>query len=63
MDSEITAKEVREAIWHPAADKAPGTSGIPNRFLRAVHAEMGETFRRVFWTVDTTQGNSVKRTQ
>jgi hypothetical protein len=47
MDSEVTAKEVREAIWHPAADKALSISGIPNRFLRAVHTEMEETFRRV----------------
>ncbi len=32
----LSNKEVREAIWHPAADKAPGITGIPNRFLRTV---------------------------
>jgi hypothetical protein len=45
MDSDIT---IRDAIWHPAAEKALEIPGIPNRFLRAVSAEIGETFREVF---------------
>ena len=32
----IGRDEVMKAITHPAADKAPGVSGIPNRFLRCV---------------------------
>lgn len=47
-NSQITEKEVKEAIWHPGADKAPGISGIPNRFLRAVCTEMLGTFKRIF---------------
>ena len=30
----VTRDEVKKAIWNPAADKAPGRTGIPNRFLR-----------------------------
>jgi len=36
IGEEVTTREVFKAIWHPAADKAPGITGIPNRFLRVM---------------------------
>lgn len=48
MEDQITEKEVLEAIWHPAADKAPGISGIPNRFLRKVAKPMLRAFVHLF---------------
>ncbi len=35
----VTTREVSKAIWNPAADKAPGRTGIPNRFLRLLTGE------------------------
>jgi len=32
--SQVQRAEINKAIWHPAPDKAPGITKIPNRFLR-----------------------------
>ncbi len=35
----VITREVSKAIWNPAADKALGRTGIPNRFLRLLTGE------------------------
>lgn len=40
-DEGIITEEVRKVIRRPAADKALGPSGIPNRFLTAITPEEG----------------------
>ena len=44
----IGRDEVMKAITHPAADKAPGVSGIPNRFLRCVAPQIIDSLTRLF---------------
>ena len=44
----IDVNETRKAIFHPAADKAPGISGIPNRFLRALSDALLKAITRLF---------------
>ena len=44
----IEEKEVAKAIRRPAPDKAPGISGIPNRFLRAVLPNLGGCITHLF---------------
>ena len=48
MPIELSDTEVWKAIHHPAADKAPGISGLPNRFLRVVCAKLLGSIRRLF---------------
>lgn len=47
MEAELT-EEVRQAIWKPRRDKAPGANGIPNRFLRVVYEGLKEQIRHLF---------------
>ena len=44
----ISRDEVMKAITHPAVDKAPGVSGIPNRFLRCVAPHIIDSLTRLF---------------
>ena len=44
----IEEKEIAKAIRRPAPDKAPGISGIPNRFLRAVLPNLGGCITHLF---------------
>ena len=48
MDSRLTEKEVRTAIFRPKQDKAPGIDGMPNRFLRMVAGELLPQLTRLF---------------
>ncbi len=48
VDEELTNEEVREAIWRPRQDKAPGVNGIPNRLLRAVYEALKGQIRHLF---------------
>ena len=48
MGDKISSDEVLKAITHPAADKAPGVSGIPNRFLRCVASHILVSLTRLF---------------
>ena len=44
----ISSNEVIKAITYPAADKAPGVLGIPNRFLRCVAPHIIDSLTRLF---------------
>ena len=44
----ISRDEVIKAIIYPVADKAPGVSGIPNRFLRCVALYIIDSLTRLF---------------
>ncbi len=48
IGDKISSDEVLKAITHPAADKAPGVSGIPNRFLRCVAPHILDSLTRLF---------------
>lgn len=48
MGDRISSDEVMKAITHPVADKAPGVSGIPNRFLRCVAPHIIDSLTRLF---------------
>jgi len=45
---EITAEEIRFAIYKPAQDKAPGPDGIPHRILRLLSGPLSEPLRLLF---------------
>ena len=44
----ISRDEVIKAIIYPVADKAPGVSGIPNRFLRCIALYIIDSLTRLF---------------
>ena len=44
----LTEREVREAIFRPKQDKAPGLDGMPNRFLRIAAGEILPQLTRLF---------------
>ena len=48
MIREIDKHEVIKAVRHPAADKAPGISGVPNRLLRHVVSPMALSITKLF---------------
>ena len=45
---DITPDELREAVFKPAEDKAPGPDGIPHRILRLLYEDMGDRLRELF---------------
>lgn len=48
MENPITFEEIYNAIYHSAKDKAPGITGVPNRFLRTIIRPMGDSLTRLF---------------
>ena len=48
MGDKISSDEVLKAITYPVADKAPGVSGILNRFLRCVAPHILDSLTRLF---------------
>ena len=44
----ISKDEVIKVINYPVANKAPGVSGIPNRFLRSVAPQVIDSLTRLF---------------
>ena len=48
MGDRISSDEVMKAIMYSVADKAPGVSGIPNRFLRYVAPYIIDSLTRLF---------------
>ena len=48
IEDSISKDEVMKAINHPVANKAPGVSGIPNRFLRSVAPQVVDSLTRLF---------------
>ena len=48
MEDSISKDEVIKAINYSVANKAPGVSGIPNRFLRSVAPQVVDSLTRLF---------------